>query len=286
MSTVQTNDIETYYEVRGSGPPVVFVHGAVVDSTQWEPQLGALSDEYTTIAYDVRGHGRTGGSDRESYSMSLFADDLAALVAALDLDAPVVCGLSLGGCIAQVYADRYPDGLSGLVLADTFGPTPLSSGERVQRKFLRATIPFVRLFGYERVERVMVWLQERFSKGVSGEYENIEAIRESGPTMETTEFAKVIRALSSFEETPVGYRSISVPTVILYGEHEAGFIRQHAPALADSISGATVREVPDAGHASNLDNPDFFTDALRVFLESVDWTDGATAEVPENAVFN
>jgi len=282
MPTVQTNDIETYYEVRGSGPPVVFVHGAIVDLTQWEPQLDALSDEYTTIAYDVRGHGRTGGSNRETYSMDLFADDLAALIAALDLDTPVVCGLSLGGCIAQVYADRYPDGLSGLILADTFGPTPLSSGERVQRRFLRATIPFVRLFGYERVERVMVWFQERLSKGVSGEYENIEAIRESGPTMASPEFAKVIRALASFDETPVGYWAISVPTLILYGEHEARFIRQHAPALADSITGASVREVPDAGHASNLDNPEFFTDALRVFLEAVDWNDGVFADATEN----
>lgn len=282
MPTVKTNDIETYYEVRGSGPPVVFVHGAIVDSTQWEPQLDALSDEYTTIAYDVRGHGRTAGSDRETYSVNVFADDLAALVEALDLGAPVVCGLSLGGCIAQVYADRYPGDLSGLILADTFGPAPLSLGERVQRKFLLATIPFVRLFGYERVERVMVWFQERLSKGVSGEYENIEAIRESGPTMETLEFAKVIRALASFDETPVGYRTISVPTLILYGEHEAEFVRQHAPALADSISGATVREVPDAGHTSNLDNPDFFTDTIRVFLETADWSDDGSAVSTEN----
>jgi pimeloyl-ACP methyl ester carboxylesterase len=266
MPTVQTNDIETYYERHGSGPPVVFVHGAIVDYTQWEPQMDALSDDYTTIAYDVRGHGRTGGSDRESYSMDLFADDLAALVDALELDRPVVCGLSLGGCVAQVYADRFPDGLSGLVLVDTFGPTPLSSGERVQRRLLRATIPLVRLFGYQRVERVMVWFQERLSKGVSGEYESIKAIRETGPTMATEEFAKVIRALARFHETPVGYRSISVPTLVLYGEHDAGFIRQHAPALTDAIRGAEIREVPGAGHASNLDNPEFVTDALRLFL--------------------
>ncbi|WP_302080319.1 alpha/beta fold hydrolase [Salinibaculum rarum] len=204
MPTVQINDIETYYERWGSGPPVVFVHGAVVDYTQWEPQLDALSDAYTTIAYDVRGHGRTGGSDRETYSIDRFADDLAALVAALELDRPVVCGLSLGGCIAQVYAERYPDGLSGLVLADTFGPTPLSPTEHVQRQLLGATVPLVRLFGYERVERAMMWFQERLSKGVSGEYENIEAIRASGPTMATEEFAKVIRALARFDEIPVG----------------------------------------------------------------------------------
>ena len=270
MATVQTNDIETYYERRGSGPPLVFVHGAMVDHTQWAPQFDALADEYTVVAYDVRGHGRTGGSDRETYSMDLFADDLAALVDALDLDRPVICGLSMGGCIAQVYAERYPDGLSGLVLADTFGPTPLSLGERVQRRALRATVPLARLVGYERVERAMVRIQERLSPGVSGEYQRIEAIREAGPTMETAEFEKVLGALVNFGEIPVGYRAITAPTLVVYGEREAAFIGRHAERMGRWIRNATVREVPNAGHASSLDNPVFVTDALRGFLARLD----------------
>ncbi|MFB6140372.1 MAG: alpha/beta fold hydrolase [Halosimplex sp.] len=154
MPTVRTNDVETYYERRGEGPPVVFVHGAIVDHSQWDPQLEALSDEYTTVAYDVRGHGRTGGSPRSAYSMDLFADDLHALLDALDIENPVLCGLSTGGCIAQVYAARHPDRVAGLVLADTFAPDYLSVGERFQRSLmLRATIPPVRLVGYERVEK-------------------------------------------------------------------------------------------------------------------------------------
>lgn len=63
-----------------------------------------MSDEYTTVVYDVRGRGRTGGSAPDAYSVHLFAEDLAALVAALDLDRPVVCGLSMGGCVAQASA--------------------------------------------------------------------------------------------------------------------------------------------------------------------------------------
>jgi pimeloyl-ACP methyl ester carboxylesterase len=246
----------------------------MVDHTQWLPQFDALADDYTVLAYDVRGHGRTGGSDRERYSIDLFAEDLAALVDALGLDAPAICGLSMGGCIAQVYAERYPDRCGDLILADTFGPTPLSLAERVQRQALRATIPFARAVGYERVERGMVWLQERLSPGVSGEYERIEAIREAGPTMEAAEFEKVIGALATFEEIPVGYRAISARTLVLYGEREAAFIRRHADRMGRWIRDATVLEVPDAGHASNLDNPEFVTDALRGFLGDT----GATTE--------
>ncbi|WP_224268764.1 alpha/beta fold hydrolase [Haloprofundus salinisoli] len=268
MPTVRTNDIETYYERRGSGPPLVFTHGAILDHSQWTPQMDALSDEYTTYAYDVRGHGRTGGSKRARYSIELFADDLDAFVTALELDRPVLCGLSMGGCIAQVYATRHADRISGLVLADTFTPELLSRSEWLQRSvLLRATVPPVRLIGYERVEKAMVWFQKRLSgEGVSGNYGNIERIRETGPKMETDEFAKAIRALAAFHETAVDLSAITAPTLVLYGEHEPPFLRRHVPKLRSEIPHATVEMVPGAGHASNLDDPAFFTAAIREFL--------------------
>lgn len=157
MPTVRTNGVDTYYERRGSGPSVVFVHAAVLDHAQWDPQVEALAADYETVVYDVRGHGRTGGSDVSRYSVDLFAADLAALLEELDLEWPVVCGLSTGGCLAQVLAARHPDRLTGLVLASTFTPPYLSRAERVQRSLLlRAAVPPVRLLGYERVERGMV----------------------------------------------------------------------------------------------------------------------------------
>lgn len=271
MPTVRTNDIETYYEQRGTGPPIVFVHGAIVDHTQWAPQVEVLSNEFTTIAYDVRGHGRTGGSARDSYSIELFADDLDALITTLDLDQPVLCGHSTGGCIAQVYAATHPNRLAGLVLADTFTPELYNRREWLQRSaMLRATIPPVRLVGYERVEKAMVWLQERIQgKGVSGDYEKIEALRAEGPKMDTDEFAKVVRAVAGFHETTIDFSAITVPTLVLYGEHEPGFIRRHAPRLEAGIPNASVREVPGGGHASNLDNPEVFTTALQEFVTQV-----------------
>ena len=71
-----------------------------------------------------------------SYSVELFAEDLHALVDALGLDRPVICGLSLGGAIAQVYATRYPDRLSGLVLAATFAPGYVDYRDWIQRSLM------------------------------------------------------------------------------------------------------------------------------------------------------
>lgn len=267
MPTVATNGIRTHYERRGDGPPIVFVHGAAVDSRQWEPQLDALADGYTVVAYDVRGHGRTGGSAEQSYSVDLFAEDLAALIDALDLDRPIVCGHSTGGCIAQVHAARHAEDLGGLILADTFAPEILSRGEWLQRSLLlRATIPPTRLVGYERVERAMVWLQERVQgEAISGDYDAIRRLREEGPRMTTAEFAKVIRAVVDFADAEIDFGAITLPALVLYGENDAGFVRRHAERFGDALPDATVRSIPDAGHAANLDNSAAFTDAVRSY---------------------
>lgn len=275
MPTVRTNDIETYYVRHGDGPAIVFVHAAIVDYSNWLPQLEALNDEYTTIAYDSRGHGRTGGSPLDTYSIDLFADDLETFVDALELEKPVIVGISTGGCIAQVYAARHPESISGLVLADTFTSDVLDWRDRVQFAALKATIPPARFVGYERVETVKNWFHERFDRGASGNYENIKRLRKGAPAMESDEFAKVIRAMASFPELEVDLSAISVPTLVLYGENELGFIRRHVQKLGTEIPNTVVRAVPNAGHASNLDNPEFFSAALREFLAGRVYSDVA-----------
>lgn len=278
MPRIQTNDIETYYERRGSGPPVVFVHGAVVDFAQWVPQLDALADEYTCIAYDVRGHGRTGGSAQDRYSIDLFVDDLEALVAGLALDRPAIVGLSMGGLIAQAYAARHPADVAALVLAGTFTPAFTSRLEWLQRSvLLRATVLPARLVGYQRVERAMLWLQRRIEgEAVSGDYERIEALREDAPQMAAAEFAKVVRAVARAHHLRIDYDAIAAPTLVLHGEHEPGFIKRQSERLAERIEDARLEVVPDASHASNLDNPDWFTEAVREHLGALPMpTEGA-----------
>lgn len=275
MPTVQTNDIETYYEQRGEGPVAVFVHAALVDHSMWAPQLDALGDEYTAIVYDVRGHGRTGGSAVESYSIDLFVQDLEAFLAALDLERPVLCGGSTGGTIAQAYAARHPDRIAGLVLADSWTTEILDWRDRLTLAWPKAAIPQVRLFGFERVQRVMAWIHERFNKGASGEYGTIVQLQAEMPSIPFDEFAKIARSISSAPETYINLRSITAPTLVLYGENTMGLVRRHSAKMDVDIPKTSVKVVPDGGHACNLDNPEFFTAALREFLTGLVYSDVA-----------
>ena len=267
MPTVRTNGVETYYERRGEGPPVVFVHPSVMDHAVWDEQVAALSEEYETVVYDLRGHGRTGGSSERAYPMDLYAEDLRALVDALDLDRPVLCGLSRGGMVALTYAARYPDEVSGLVLAETFTPPILGLGDWfLRRVLLNAVIPPVRLVGYERVERAQVWFLERFGSGMAGNYGNVERAREGGPGVATDEFAKVMRSMTRFHETALDLSAVAAPTLVLYGERGLPPVKRHAARLAARLPDVEVDEVPGAGHAATLDDPAYVTDALRRLL--------------------
>src|SRR5579864_8024016 len=106
---VKTRRGRTFVQTLGTGPPLVFIHGALLNSDLWLPQINAFSDLFECVAFDLRGHGRTGPSNLQRYSTGTFAEDLAELLEALELHRPILCGLSMGGMIAQSFAARYPE---------------------------------------------------------------------------------------------------------------------------------------------------------------------------------
>lgn len=269
MPTIQTNGIETYYDQRGDGPPIVFVHGAIMDHRMWTAQMNALDGEFTTVAYDVRGHGRTGGSDVPTYTVDLYVEDLDALLAALDLHQPVLCGLSLGGCIAQAYAATYPEKVAGLVLADTFTQAPLGLTGRLLFTNLRFFAALDRIIRYKALNRFQIRVGNVIKPGVAGESGTVQELIDTAPTIPHAEFVKIVDSLVAFpRSSSVPLSQIDVPTLVLYGENEPSLMRDHAVLMGELIPNTVaVTEIPDAGHASNIDNPDVFTEALREFLD-------------------
>lgn len=183
MPVIQTNDIETYYEHRGDGPPIVFIHGMFMSTTMWESQMDALSDAYTTIAYDVRGHGYTGGSDRTPYSIDLFAADLDALLDALEIERAVICGLSMGGTIAQAFAAAHPEKVAGLVLADTFASGPLPLSGRLAMANIRFLSRLDHIVNYKTLNRVQMWVGHRLVPGMSGDFKTVQRLVDDAPTI-------------------------------------------------------------------------------------------------------
>ena len=116
---ISANGTEISYVSQGSGAPVVFVHGAVVDLRYWEPQRAAFAKQYRFISYSQRYHGAGGWPDEgKQYSVETHAADLAGFINALKLSPVHLVGLSYGGAVAALLATKEPQLLRTLTLAE------------------------------------------------------------------------------------------------------------------------------------------------------------------------
>ena len=100
MEVIQANGLEIAYERVGRGPPLVFVHGAAEDGRVWRPQLVALADEFTVVAWDEPGAGRSSDVPAD-FSLADYASCLAAVIEELGLGPAHVAGLSWGSTVVQ-----------------------------------------------------------------------------------------------------------------------------------------------------------------------------------------
>jgi pimeloyl-ACP methyl ester carboxylesterase len=130
------NEINLYYEVHGTGRPLVLLHGGLGSGEMFGPVLPLLAAEHQVVAPDLQGHGRTADIDRP-LDVRLMADDIAALIDHLGLNRPDVVGYSLGGGVALHLAAKYPDKVRRLVSVsanirrDAIPPEMLAQQEQV-----------------------------------------------------------------------------------------------------------------------------------------------------------
>jgi pimeloyl-ACP methyl ester carboxylesterase len=110
------NGIELYYEIQGSGRPLILLHGGLMSSEMFGPILPALTGQHQVILVDLQGHGRTADIDRP-LDVRLIADDIVALADHLGLDRPDVVGYSFGGGVALQVAIRHPEKVGRVVSA-------------------------------------------------------------------------------------------------------------------------------------------------------------------------
>ena len=104
-TTTTPDGVTIGYSLTGAGPPLVLVHGITESRGVWDPLVADLAADHTVVAIDMRGHGESG--DAGSYDSRAMADDIAAVVAELGLDAPLVVGHSMGGIVATAYAGAH-----------------------------------------------------------------------------------------------------------------------------------------------------------------------------------
>src|SRR3954452_9582037 len=122
MPTINRDGVQIYYEVHGSGPPLLLTHGYSSTSGMWQGQIAALSKHHKLVLWDMRGHGQSGyPEDTAAYSEALTVADMAALLDAVGAEQAIVGGLSLGGYMWLAFYRPHPSRVRALLIIDT-GP--------------------------------------------------------------------------------------------------------------------------------------------------------------------
>jgi proline-specific peptidase len=254
---IKLNGIETYYEVHGKGKPLVLVHGAVGTHEIWKPQVEHFSKKYKVITYDLRGHGKTEKGDGE-YSIGLFADDLNELLEKLNIEKTIICGLSLGGMIAQAYAVKHPDKVKSLVLSDTWASSSLTLRDKILKHLLPETVMKL-MIRHLRPETYLKIIAFFFKK------RGVKLSKEMTSRWEDTEREELVKTLSAvYRFSAQELENIVAPTMIIVGEFEKKNVFKHAKYMSRKIKNSRIETVPGSAHMSNLENVEYFDELLEI----------------------
>jgi pimeloyl-ACP methyl ester carboxylesterase len=253
---VEANGISISFNRRGSGPPLVLLHGAEADHTMFDTFAPLLSDGFTVIAYDQRDSGGT-TNPPVAYGFEELADDAAALIAALGYKRAHIFGTSFGGVIAQVLASRHPECVERLVLSSTFragAALPSINPDFPRFAELRSRLPAsARDFAEFFFTRDYLAAHPEASSIFTGNKRTDEQKARRG--------AVIPRPIS------VDFGRITAPTLVLAGAEDRLIPPAHTLSLAHEIAKAQSVTIPDVGHVATRLNPAAVAAAVRAFLQ-------------------
>lgn len=262
MLRADVHGLSIAYERVGRGPALVLLHGFLFDSRAWTPQLESLSRDFTVIAWDAPGAGRS-SDPPETFATADWADALGGLLDVEDIGAAHILGLSWGGMLAQEFFRRHPQRTRSLILAGTYAGWRGSLGEAAAAQRLANCMRDSSLPAGEIVEK---YLPSMCSESAA------EDVRD-GLAAIMTDFHPIgfrLMALSSAQlDTRDLLPEIRVPTLLLWGEADARSPTNVAHEIRRAIPGARLAVIPGAGHLSNYEAPARFNAEVRRFCLSV-----------------
>ncbi len=254
-------------EAGAGGRPLLLIHGFTGSREDFGDWVEPLAREgWWVVAPDLRGHGDSHHLGEEAgYSLEAIAGDLEALIDHLGWERCCVVGHSMGGMAIQELAIASPQRLERLVLMDTHhGPPPGVGPDVVQ-----AGVDLIRSDGLP----ALLELLDAFAAEPKPADARVRATRPGYVEWNRSKLDRVDPAMYAAMALALVHRSdrlaelaeLAVPTLVLVGEEDAGFLPA-SRRMAAAIPGASLAVIPDAGHSPQFENPDAWWAAIRSFL--------------------
>jgi pimeloyl-ACP methyl ester carboxylesterase len=260
VEAVRTQGLEIAYERVGAGPPLVLVHGAAEDSRVWRPQVGALADEFTVVAWDEPGAGRSSDVPAD-FGLADYAHCLAALIETLALGPAHVAGLSWGGTLVQELYRWHPELVATLILVDTYAGW---KGSLAQAE-VRARVAGMRQMLAAPPGQRDLTLPGLFADGPPAEFAQLLEEIAAGVRPHTLHVELSVMAEADQRDL---LPRIDVPTLLIWGEQDGRSPLSVARRFEEAIPDAKLVVIPRCGHVSNLEQPQLFNEAVRDFCRA------------------
>ena len=241
MPTAEVDGAKLAYRVDGHGPPLVLVHAGIADMRMWDPLVALLDHRFRVVRYDMRGHGETTYTAGESSD----ADDLAALLTALDIEACTLVGASFGGLVALDFAAKHPERVERLVVMDA--PLPDHDWSERMTSFFEAENAAIEAGQVEQAVQLNV---DQFVPSASSEVQALVA------EMQERAFRLQLELEPEGPGPAPDLSNIRMPTTVVMGENDVQDFIAVAHRLADELPHATLECVPRTNHLPALERPE------------------------------
>lgn len=263
MKSLNLADVVVHYRFRpaaAGAPVVVFINSLGTDLRIWDDVIEGLPEGFGTLCYDKRGHGLS-GIGRTPYSIADHADDLARLMGGLGLAEAVLCGVSVGGQIAQQLYFARPDLVSGILFSNTaarIGDADFwhQRIENISRSGLAAAAEGI-------MER---WFSEGFRMSGNPKYVLARAMFERQPL---EGYLATCAAIASFDRRTDAGR-IAVPASVLAGGEDGATPPDVVEAFARMLPEAEFSIIDGVGHLPCIETPDAVSVAIAALTQRIE----------------
>lgn len=261
MPMFTSNEADFYYEIMGTGQPIILIAGYTCDHTAWLPVAPALSQHFQVVLIDNRGSGQT--KDRGlPLSAELMARDIISLMKALDLKSPHLVGSSMGGTIAQYVALLAPEKIGKLCLCNTVVKwrKAMLEGFRALLALREQDVAFDLLFN-----ATLPWIFGDKILNNTTQKDKLRQLMLDNPYPQSlADQQRQYRVLECFDNHQ-NLNQIVAPTLVLYGAQDIVSLPEQSFFLAERIENASLKKF-QSGHVPFLEQPEEFTDVLIKFL--------------------
>lgn len=263
MPNVHVNGINLYYELHGSGPPLVLVAGLTCDTLFWTPLLPEFQKHFQVLIFDNRGVGQSDCPDYP-YTIDMMAKDTLELVQKLGMKRPHILGHSMGGCIVQTLALQNGNDFQRFAICNSlikFHPTSAYCQSFLLHLWQEGASSRL-LF-----EGILPWIfSNNFLRDSKKVQQATEAHLQNPHPQTLIGFKRQLDALTSFDSSQ-WFHKIKVPTLIINSTEDL-LCPHDSEKLAKGIVGAQLVNFPEMGHLSLIEKPEEFSKVVVNFMKS------------------